>query len=68
MTRSIQTLIEAIFVSLVFVSPVLASGVQTLGDAPGPLPTLGAGLPFLVVVGGAYLIARFLTRKRKQGV
>lgn len=73
MRKFIGALGEALLVSFVLVSPALASEGPWWpswgwGDRGGPFPTLGAGLPFLVVVGGAYLVVRFLTRGRKQGV
>lgn len=74
MRNFIRTLTEAFLASVVFVSPVLANGTGYNGDPPaggdvgGPLPILGAGLPFLAVVGGAYLVARFLMRRGKQRV
>ena len=48
----------------VFITPSEAVGITAVPLKPAPGPLVGAGLPVLVIAGGAYWVVRRLRRKR----
>jgi hypothetical protein len=67
MKKFLGALTEASLAWFILASPALAQVGGYIpapgGDQGGPLPVLGAGLPFLLA-GGGFLAAHFLRRKR----